>query len=74
MSVLSYTTGVTTLMTEIERLRNDLGWSRPEMFRQLGVPVRTQENWDAGKRLPPEWVERLLVAELNRRLKLKEQG
>ena len=32
----------------------------------LGVPTRTLENWEAGSRTPPDYVQRLVLAELAR--------
>lgn len=46
-------------MTSIE-IRAMLGVSRAEFSRRYGIPVRTLENWDAGVRVPPEWVLKLL--------------
>ena len=48
-------------MTEIEKARIEKGWSRPDMFRALGIPVRTIENWEYGTNIPPEWLEKLVV-------------
>lgn len=47
-------------MTDSERIRKMLGISRAEFSRRYGIPIRTLENWDAGKRLPPDYVIELL--------------
>ena len=47
-------------MTESERIRKMLGVSRAEFSRRYDIPIRTLENWDAGKRLPPDYVVKLL--------------
>lgn len=41
-------------------IRSILGISRAEFSRRYGIPVRTLEDWDYGKRKPPEWLLRLL--------------
>ena len=48
-------------MTEIEKARKEKGWSRPDMFRALGIPVRTIEDWEAGRRIPPDWTTKLVI-------------
>jgi DNA-binding transcriptional regulator YiaG len=53
----------------IKELRQELGMSRAEMSRQFQIPIRTLENWDAGKNSPPEWAELLLIKELERMIK-----
>lgn len=47
-------------MTDSERIRKMLGISRAEFSRRYDIPIRTLENWDAGKRLPPDYVIKLL--------------
>lgn len=41
-------------------IRSILGISRAEFSRRYGIPVRTIENWDAGKTNPPEWLLKIL--------------
>lgn len=48
----------------IKEAREAKGISRVELSRRLGIPKRTLENWDAGSRRPPEWVERLIVEKI----------
>lgn len=43
-----------------KEIRDILGISRAEFSRRYGIPIRTLENWDAGKNTPPEWVANLL--------------
>lgn len=51
----------------IKEAREAAGLSRAEMSRQFEIPIRTLEDWDAGKRVPPPYVERLIIAELQRK-------
>lgn len=43
-----------------KEIRELLGISRAEFSKKYGIPVRTLENWDSGKRNPPEWILKLL--------------
>lgn len=45
----------------IEEMRKKLGYSRAEMSKEYRIPIRTLENWDAGKRNPPEYVTSLIA-------------
>lgn len=46
-------------MTSTE-IRYIAGMSRVAFARKYGIPIRTIEDWDAGKTHPPEWVMALL--------------
>ena len=41
-------------------IRDILGISRAEFCRRYGIPRRTIEDWDSGRRVPPEWLMALL--------------
>lgn len=45
---------------EIREIRMMSGLSRAEFSRRYEIPVRTLENWEAGVRKCPEYVEKLL--------------
>lgn len=53
----------------IKEIREGLNISRAEFSRRYNIPVRTVEDWEAGKRTPAPWVtellERLIKAEKN---------
>lgn len=40
--------------------------TQAEMSRIFEMPTRTIEHWEAGTRKPPVYVEKLVIAELNR--------
>lgn len=44
----------------ISDLRSLIGLSRSEFSRRYGIPIRTLEDWEAGRRIPPEYVVSLL--------------
>ena len=45
----------------IKELRESIGMSRKEFSEHTGIPVRTLEDWEAGRRTPPDYVLRLLA-------------
>ena len=56
----------------IKEAREQAGLSRAEMSRLFEIPIRTLEDWDAGKSNPPPYVARLIIEKLQT-IK-KEQG
>ena len=48
----------------IKEAREQAGLSRAEMSRLFEIPVRTLEEWDAGRRTPPPYVEKLIIEKL----------
>lgn len=48
----------------IKEAREAAGLSRAEMARQFEIPIRTLEEWDAGRRTPPPYVEKLIIEKL----------
>lgn len=50
----------------IQEAREKAGLSRAKMSRLFEIPVRTLEEWDAGRRTPPPYVEKLIIEKLER--------
>jgi putative transcriptional regulator len=48
------------VMSRTEEIRAILGISRAEFSRRYNIPLRTLEEWDAGRRTPPTYVIELL--------------
>lgn len=46
---------------KIKELRESIGMNRRQFSEHTGIPIRTLEDWEAGRRTPPEYVPRLLV-------------
>ena len=44
----------------ITELREEVGENRKEFSHHTGIPVRTLEDWEAGRRTPPEYIPRLI--------------
>lgn len=45
---------------EIRNLRKETGLNRREFSEHVGIPLRTIEDWEAGRRKPPEYIPRLI--------------
>lgn len=50
----------------ITEMRNYIGVSRAEFSRRYNIPLRTLESWEAGVRIPPEYVLDLLEESVRR--------
>ena len=52
------------IATTIKELRESTGMSRKEFSEHTGIPVRTLEDWEAGRRTPPNYIPRLIAYQL----------
>lgn len=48
----------------IKELRNQTGLNRKDFSAYIGIPLRTIEDWEAGRRTPPEYIPRLIDYQL----------
>ena len=48
----------------IKELRASTGMTRKALSEHTGIPVRTLEDWEAGRRTPPEYIPRLIGYQL----------
>ncbi len=48
----------------IRELRESIGFNRKEFSEHIGIPVRTLEDWEAGRRTPPVYIPRLIAYQL----------
>ena len=48
----------------IRELRESTGMSRKEFSEYTKIPVRTLEDWEAGRRTPPAYIPRLIAYQL----------
>lgn len=53
-------------MTTIKEARQAAGLSQQGVTDTLGIPRRTLQDWETGKRTPPGWAEALVVEKLER--------
>ena len=49
---------------KIRKVRNQTGLSRKDFSMHIGIPLRTIEDWEAGRRRPPEYIPRLIEYQL----------
>ena len=58
----------------IKVLRESAGMNRREFSEHTGIPVRTLEDWEAGRRTPPEYIPRLIAYQLKYEELINETG
>lgn len=51
-------------MKTIKEARQAAGLSQQGVTDALGIPRRTLQDWETGKRTPPGWAEALVVEKL----------
>ena len=59
--------------TVIQRLREENGLSRKEFSIHTGIPVRTVEDWEAGRRTPPDYIPKLISYQFKYEKMMMEQ-
>lgn len=55
-----------TYSDKFKAARKVAGLTQETCAARIGVPVRTIENWEAGSRTPPDYVQRLVLEEMDR--------
>ena len=58
----------------LKGIREILGMNRTEFSRYMDIPLRTLEEWEAGRRQMPEYVLRLIAYYVKVQQLLKENG
>ncbi|MDD3367670.1 MAG: helix-turn-helix domain-containing protein [Lachnospiraceae bacterium] len=61
------------IANKIKTLRESTGMSRKEFSEHTGIPVRTLEDWEAGRRTPPEYIPKLIAYQLKYEQLLKKE-
>lgn len=51
---------------QFKEARKATGLSQVKLAEEMLIPRRSVENWERGVNEPPEWCQRLLLAELER--------
>ena len=49
---------------KIRRLREQTGMTRKDFSIHIGISLRTIEDWEAGRRRPPEYIPHLIEYQL----------
>lgn len=58
----------------LKSTREKLSMNRTEFSRYMDIPLRTLEEWEAGRRQAPDYVLRLIVYYTRIQQLLKEKG
>jgi len=58
----------------MKKLREDIGLNRREFSDYMGIPLRTLEEWESGRRRMPDYVLRLIAYQIKAERLLKENG
>lgn len=53
-------------MTTIKEARQAAGLTQQGVTDTLGIPRRTLQDWESGRRTPPGWAEALVVEKLGK--------
>lgn len=62
------------MMKDIKAIRTDAGLTRASAARMIGMPLRTLEEWEHGRRNPPEWVMNLAKEKLTKEIELMKEN
>ncbi|MBD5477681.1 MAG: transcriptional regulator [Lachnospiraceae bacterium] len=62
------------IANRITEIRREVGENRKEFSQHTGIPVRTLEDWEAGRRTPPEYIPRLIEYQIKYEKLVKEKG
>lgn len=52
----------------IKEKRKEANLTQKQFAELFGIPIDVIKSWDSGRRNPPEWVENLLIKELNKEI------
>ena len=58
-----------TFAEKLKEARSRTGWSQQSMADTMLISKRTIEKWEQGERVPPEYVQRFVLNELNQHAK-----
>ena len=66
--------GIEKQIDTLKRIREMLGMNRKEFSRYMEIPLRTIEEWEAGRRKMPEYALRLITYYVKVQQVLREKG
>ena len=58
----------------LKKIRKSIGMNRREFSDYMGIPLRTLEEWEAGRRKMPDYVLRLITYYTRTEKFLQENG
>ena len=47
-------------MTEIAQICKEYGLSQTALAKRFGIPLRTVQDWHAGRRTPPDYLPQMI--------------
>lgn len=53
-----------TFAEKLKKAKKAAGLTQQKMAEQMSIPKRTIEEWERGNNVPPEYVQRLVLNEL----------
>lgn len=51
---------------KIKEARKNAGLTQAKVFELLGIPARTLQDWESGRRNPAPWLEAMVIREIER--------
>ena len=51
---------------KLRESRAQSGASQTGLARKLGIPLRTWQDWESGRRNPPAWVARMVLGRIGK--------
>lgn len=58
----------------MKKLRQEVGMNRREFSEHMDIPLRTLEEWEAGRRKMPDYLLRLIAYQIRMERLLDEKG
>lgn len=52
--------------SKIRTTRKNAGLTQAKVFELLGIPARTLQDWESGRRTPAPWLEAMVIREMER--------
>ena len=50
---------------DVKKARAAAGLTQAALAEWSGIPKRTIEDWETGKRTPPEYIQKLVIEKIN---------
>ena len=57
---------VESFSDQFKDLRKQLGMSQAKLSNHYGMSKRSVESWEEGTRVPPDWIQKLILSDMQR--------
>lgn len=54
-----------TFAEKLKEIRKKYNYTQKQLSEKFEIPKRTIENWEGEKRLPPEYIQKIIIKYLN---------